>query len=168
MAGIDKTTLIKMIFNDRELCHEFFTRLWIYVSRTMNRKQLFMDIISKFTKVTSGYKDTKEEELAERIQDFLKEEKYFIVVDNVGRTEDWDYLRTAFPNNQKGSRILVTTRILEVANHVDSKNAPHKFPISCSISNRTSNNFCLEIDLLVDCRRIYSFFFIPLEYGGRW
>ncbi|XP_019160267.1 PREDICTED: putative late blight resistance protein homolog R1B-14 [Ipomoea nil] len=125
-AGIGKTTLMKMIFNDRELRHEFFTRLWIYVSMTVNRKQIFMDIISNFTKETSGYKDMKEEQLAERIQDFLMEGKYFIVVDDLWRTEDWDYLRTAFPNNQKGSRILVTTRVLEVANHVDSKNAPYK------------------------------------------
>nr|GMD27736.1 putative late blight resistance protein homolog R1B-14 [Ipomoea batatas] len=45
MAGLGKTTLTKMVFNDTDIQYEFFTRLWVYVSRTMNRRQIFMDII---------------------------------------------------------------------------------------------------------------------------
>ncbi|XP_031122634.1 putative late blight resistance protein homolog R1A-10 [Ipomoea triloba] len=126
MAGLGKTTLTNMVFNDRELHYGSFTRLWLHVSRNMNRRRIFMDIISEFTKELSAYNEMRDEQLAQRIKEFLKDGMYFIVLDDVWKTTDWDHLKIAFPNNQKGSRILVTTRNLEVANHVDSKNAPHK------------------------------------------
>ncbi|KAL6627694.1 hypothetical protein ACP70R_031420 [Stipagrostis hirtigluma subsp. patula] len=40
---------------------------------------------------------------------------YFIVLDDLWTTEDWVSLKVAFPDNDKQSRILITTRILHVA-----------------------------------------------------
>nr|GLL32156.1 putative late blight resistance protein homolog R1B-14 [Ipomoea trifida] len=126
MAGLGKTTLTKMVFKDRDLQFEFFTRLWVYVSRTFNRKQIFLDILSNFTKKTKEYHDMSDESLAERIREFLGGGKYFIVMDDVWSVRDWDCLKIAFPSNAKGSRVLVTTRHEKVALHVDSASNPHQ------------------------------------------
>nr|GMD24908.1 putative late blight resistance protein homolog R1B-14 [Ipomoea batatas] len=125
MAGLGKTTLTKMVFNDTDIQYEFFTRLWVYVSRTMNRRQIFMDIISRFTKQIDVFKNVSEELLAESIKEYLKGGKYFIVMDDVWHKRDWDLLKIAFPNNLNGSRVLVTTRDTGVAKHADSYAKPH-------------------------------------------
>ncbi|XP_031100811.1 putative late blight resistance protein homolog R1B-14 [Ipomoea triloba] len=125
MAGLGKTTLTKMVFKDSDLQYDFFTRLWVYVSRTFNRKQIFLDILSNFTKKTNKFHDMSEENLAEKIQEFLEGGKYFIVMDDVWSVKDWECLKIAFPNNMKGSRVLVTTRHEKVALHVDSDGNPH-------------------------------------------
>ncbi|XP_019164696.1 PREDICTED: putative late blight resistance protein homolog R1B-14 [Ipomoea nil] len=126
MAGLGKTTLTKMVFKDRDLQYEFFTRLWVYVSRTINRKQIFLDILSNFTKNTKEFLNLNEEKLAAKINEYLEGGKYFIVLDDVWTENAWDCLRIAFPNNNKGSRVLVTTRHHNVASRVDSTGNPHK------------------------------------------
>ncbi|XP_019164695.1 PREDICTED: putative late blight resistance protein homolog R1A-3 [Ipomoea nil] len=126
MAGLGKTTLAKMVFKDRDLQFEFFNRLWVYVSRTFNRKQIFLDILSNFTKKTKEFHDMSEESIAVRIQEFLVGGKYFIVMDSVWLVNDWECLKIAFPNNSKGSRVLMTTRFENVALHVDSTSNPHQ------------------------------------------
>lgn len=126
MAGLGKTTLTKMVFKDRDLQYEFFTRLWVYVSKTFNRKQIFLDILSNFTKKTKDFHDMTDENLAEKIKEFLGDGKYFIVMDDIWTVQDWECLKIAFSNNKKGSRVLVTTRHEKVASHIDSFGNPHK------------------------------------------
>nr|GMD27738.1 putative late blight resistance protein homolog R1B-14 [Ipomoea batatas] len=40
MGGLGKTTLMKMVFNDSEIHYDFFPRIWVYVSRSMNRREI--------------------------------------------------------------------------------------------------------------------------------
>ncbi|XP_031104475.1 putative late blight resistance protein homolog R1A-10 [Ipomoea triloba] len=125
MSGLGKTTLIKKVFEDSEIEYEFFPRLWVYVSRSMNRREIFMDIIRQFTKQTNDYKNMSEEELGERIKEFLKDEKYLIAMDDVWCKEDLELLKIVFPNSKNGSRVLITTRDFGVARDVDSYGKPH-------------------------------------------
>lgn len=125
MAGLGKTTLIRLVFKDRDLQHEFLTRLWIYVSKTFNRKQIFLHILSNFTKQTKDFQGMSEQQLADKIREFLEGGKYMVVMDDVCVKEDWDSLKVMFPNNMKGSRVLVSTQNEQVALHVDSTKKPH-------------------------------------------
>ncbi|XP_031101753.1 uncharacterized protein LOC116005647, partial [Ipomoea triloba] len=43
------------------------------------------------------------------ICELLKDEKYFVVLDDVRKKEDWDSFKVVFPTNLKGSRVLVTS-----------------------------------------------------------
>ncbi|XP_019164698.1 PREDICTED: disease resistance protein RPP8-like [Ipomoea nil] len=124
MAGIGKTTLSKVIFDDYEIQYEFFTCLWVCVSKMMNLKQIFLDILSNFTKNTKEFQGMLEEKLADKIKEYLENGKYFIVVDDVCTERDWDCLQIAFPNNNKGSRVLLTTRVHDVASHASSTGNP--------------------------------------------
>ena len=43
-------------------------------------------------------------------------------MDDIWKTEVWNEVSTAFPKNLNGSRILITSRIKEVALHASSHN----------------------------------------------
>jgi disease resistance protein RPM1 len=42
--------------------------------------------------------------------------RYFIVIDDVWKEQDYNLIKTALPDNNNGSRIIATTRIAGVAN----------------------------------------------------
>nr|GMD19733.1 putative late blight resistance protein homolog R1B-8 [Ipomoea batatas] len=127
MIGVGKTTFVKMLFSDAELQYEFFTRIWVYVSRDCSRRQILYNILNIFTRTSNDdFHKMSDEDLVERIKKYLEGGKYLIVLDDVWTKEDWEQLKIVFPKNQKGSRILVTTRYQNVASHIDSTGIPHE------------------------------------------
>ncbi|KAL0356099.1 UNVERIFIED_CONTAM: putative disease resistance RPP8-like protein 2 [Sesamum radiatum] len=59
-------------------------------------------------------------ELGQKFCQNLFGRRYLIVVDDVWSTNVWDGLKAFFPNNRNGSRVLVTTRLLDVARSLAS------------------------------------------------
>ena len=57
----------------------------------------------------------KEDDLAEEFRKFLNEKSYLIVVNDLSTMDEWDQIRTCFPTNKKGSRLLVCTEHVKVA-----------------------------------------------------
>ncbi|WMV28170.1 hypothetical protein MTR67_021555 [Solanum verrucosum] len=124
MPGLGKTTLAYKIYKDPKVEYEFFTRVWVYVSQTFKRREIFLNIISKFTRNNKQYHDTPEDDLANEVKELLgKGGKYLIVLDDVWTMEAWDRIKIAFPNNGKRNRVLMTTRQSHVAKHCNDK--PH-------------------------------------------
>ncbi|XP_042495041.1 disease resistance protein RPM1-like [Macadamia integrifolia] len=64
--------------------------------------------------------------LQNRLYEFLRDERYLIVIDDVVSTKVWNDLKEAFPNGQNGSRIMLTTRDAEVACLANSDGIPHR------------------------------------------
>lgn len=58
-----------------------------------------------------------EDQLGERLHKFLSGMRYLIALDDVWCTEVWDKLKFFLPDNNNRSRILVTTRLSNVAIH---------------------------------------------------
>nr|XP_023902034.1 disease resistance protein RPP13-like [Quercus suber] len=73
-----------------------------------------------------GWEDMDDDELKTVLLKCLKDKKYLLVMDDVWTTELWNEVSTAFPNDLNGSRLLITSRIKEVALH--SKSAPYELP----------------------------------------
>ncbi|XP_031100867.1 putative late blight resistance protein homolog R1A-3 [Ipomoea triloba] len=126
MAGLGKTTLTQMVFRDLDIEYEFVGRFWVYVSRTCNRKQIFLNILRNFTKKTEDLHNMSEEHLADKIRESLRDIKYLVVIDDIWTVQDWECLKIAFAKNGKGSRVLVTTQNARVASHIDSNGSPHQ------------------------------------------
>ncbi|XP_047261108.1 putative late blight resistance protein homolog R1A-3 [Capsicum annuum] len=63
-----------------------------------------------------------EAELANMLQKSLKGKRYLIVLDDIWKSEAWDAVRICFPSENKGSRILLTTRNTEVARCAGTEN----------------------------------------------
>ncbi|CAM0908053.1 unnamed protein product [Alopecurus aequalis] len=55
------------------------------------------------------------EALASKLQELLIDTRYLIVVDDVWTIAAWESIQSKLPENNQGSRIIVTTRILSVA-----------------------------------------------------
>ncbi|KAF6161133.1 hypothetical protein GIB67_007774 [Kingdonia uniflora] len=59
------------------------------------------------------------EELKEIVREFLNGKKYLVVMDDVWTSDVWKVLKASLPDTKNGSRIVITTRIMEVTLHVD-------------------------------------------------
>ncbi|XP_037423683.1 disease resistance protein RPM1-like [Triticum dicoccoides] len=119
MGGLGKTTIARKVY---ESMKNFSCYAWITVSQSFVRmdllklmiKELFGDEALK--KQLDG-KVVREEYLASYLRKELLEKRYFVVLDDLWNIDDWKWIKTiAFPtNNNKGSRIVVTTRDVGLA-----------------------------------------------------
>ncbi|XP_031113792.1 probable disease resistance RPP8-like protein 4 isoform X2 [Ipomoea triloba] len=115
MGGIGKTTLAKKIYEHPSITSHFDKRAWTVASQHHSQRQMLLDLLgSKDNNADSG----SNEDLALRLYQSLKHQRYLVVMDDVWSAEAWDALKTCFPNDGYGSRVLLTTRIGEVANHI--------------------------------------------------
>ncbi|GMN55288.1 hypothetical protein TIFTF001_024415 [Ficus carica] len=121
MGGLGKTTLVSQVYQDAEVKQCFRHRAWITVSQSFNLHRLLVQIIEQLLKGIGQQipRETQSKDiisLKEDIIAFLGDKKYLIVLDDLWSVESWDYFKNAFPaNNDHGSRLMVTTRIVEVA-----------------------------------------------------
>ncbi|XP_049396821.1 putative late blight resistance protein homolog R1A-3 [Solanum stenotomum] len=109
MPGLGKTTLANKVFKSRA-GYAFDNRIWVYVSQSYTQRDLFLNIISQFTRNTEQYRYVTEEALAEVIREHLLPGKYLIVLDDVWTWEPLDDVKIALPNKMRGSKVLFTTR----------------------------------------------------------
>ncbi|XP_057808870.1 putative late blight resistance protein homolog R1A-10 [Salvia miltiorrhiza] len=116
MAGIGKTTLAKEIFDDPLILSHFDCCAWAKVGRKCELNEIPRSILAQ---VDKAFREGDDEQMINQyLYEFLKDKRYLIVLDDVWETEVWEYLRNYFPNSDDGrSRILITTRLREVADH---------------------------------------------------
>ncbi|KAH0716883.1 hypothetical protein KY285_012914 [Solanum tuberosum] len=65
---------------------------------------------------------TDEAELADMLHKSLHGKRYLIVMDDIWSSKVWDDVRRCFPSQNKGSRIMLTTRNNEVACYANTEN----------------------------------------------
>jgi hypothetical protein len=51
----------------------------------------------------------------EEFDGFVNKKRYLIVINDLSTIEEWDRVKRCFPNNNMGSRIIVSTPQVEVA-----------------------------------------------------
>ncbi|XP_059436078.1 putative disease resistance RPP13-like protein 3 [Corylus avellana] len=134
MGGLGKTTLAKKIYNNVGVKRHFECRAWVYVSQDFRIKELLLKILKQMKilelqrileeelgiKISDLWRTLEGmgvEKLKEHLFKCLQGKSYLIVMDDIWKTELWDEARTAFPDDRNGSRILITSRIKEVASH---------------------------------------------------
>ncbi|XP_043692766.1 putative disease resistance protein RGA4 [Telopea speciosissima] len=109
IGGLGKTTLAQLVYNDGLVVKYFDKRVWIHVSRDFDDKKILTDI-------------TK----SRILKDALTGKRFLLVLDDVWNddSEQWDMLKTSLKIGARGNKIIVTTRIVEVASIVGTI-APH-------------------------------------------
>ncbi|KAI5670265.1 hypothetical protein M9H77_10629 [Catharanthus roseus] len=122
MPGAGKTTLARKVYALVQHDH-FHRRAWCTVSQTLNNKRMFLDIL-KGIGVTDDLSNKKEEDLAEKVYKSLKGQKYLIVLDDIWDVRAWDVLKLSFPDDNVGSRIIITSRIHDLVSKVKSECVP--------------------------------------------
>ncbi|KAG8388712.1 hypothetical protein BUALT_Bualt02G0153900 [Buddleja alternifolia] len=124
MPGLGKTTLAWMIYRDPRIRYEFPTLIWVYVSQEFNRKELFLNIMKKFTKQDMSRKD--EQELIEILRGYLEAGKFLLFMDDVWTTDAWDLIKPILPKGNGSSKVLITSRHKEVGSHANLERNPHQ------------------------------------------
>ena len=124
MPGIGKTTLAMKVYNDPLVAYHFHIRAWITISQEYIKRGLLCGLLSSVMHHRNGVNQMSDEELAQRLYKSLKGRRYFIVMDDIWDRSVWFDLKTCFPNDNNGSRIMFTSRHEDVALLAKSSRPP--------------------------------------------
>ncbi|KAM0863378.1 hypothetical protein ACQ4PT_044628 [Festuca glaucescens] len=116
IGGLGKTTLAKVVH--KGLQEKFMLKAFISVGQRPDVKKVLRDIFHQLDK--EGYKISDaptldEKQLIEELQTLLENTRYFIVIDDIWDIDSWEIIRCALKDSNCGSRIITTTRSLDVA-----------------------------------------------------
>ncbi|XP_024995368.1 putative late blight resistance protein homolog R1A-10 [Cynara cardunculus var. scolymus] len=125
MGGLGKTTLAKRAYNDPYVAYHFYDHVWITVSQTYQKNDLLLRICSSLSLTITNEAAMNTGKLREMVYKRLKGKRYLIVIDDIWGVEAWDDIKICFSNDNNGSRILVTSRLVEVALHIKPDSSPH-------------------------------------------
>ncbi|KAK3435282.1 hypothetical protein EUGRSUZ_D02629, partial [Eucalyptus grandis] len=149
MGGLGKTTLVKQVYDDPAVKKRFTVRAWVTLSPSSRTDELLSDMLrqvaSSITKtLPSGAETSKSSCVRMMIKDFLRERrlKYLIVLDDVWDMNKWDAVKCAIPNNNNGSRIMVTTRKSDLASASGTGCAGKVYNMKPLSSEQSHELFC--------------------------
>ncbi|KAJ9552089.1 hypothetical protein OSB04_016134 [Centaurea solstitialis] len=116
MGGLGKTTLATKVFSDRFIVYHFHIRAWVLVSQSYSKKDLLISLLTSISKLApEKINKLRIDKISELLYKSLKGKRYFIVIDDVWSAKAWDDLKMYFPNDNTRSRVLLTTRLSEIA-----------------------------------------------------
>ncbi|XP_057780173.1 putative late blight resistance protein homolog R1A-10 [Salvia miltiorrhiza] len=87
----------------------FDIRAWATVSQQYSAHEIFSKLLSSIGQSGS------ENDLGLQLHQTLCGRRYLIVLDDIWSVKAWDEVRRCFPDNGNGSRIVLTTRLSDVA-----------------------------------------------------
>ncbi|XP_023766729.1 late blight resistance protein R1-A isoform X1 [Lactuca sativa] len=125
MGGIGKTTLANKVFTDPYVVYHFHVRGWVTVSQTYDKRDLLIQVLSSIDDQLELEKAT-DCQLRAMLHKHLMGKRYLIVIDDIWSIEAWDKSQLFFPDDNTGSRILLTSRLTEVASHAKSHGLIHQ------------------------------------------
>jgi hypothetical protein len=129
MGGLGKTTLARKIYNNLLVMRHFNCHVWVCVSQDFRIRELLLQILKELG-LGMGVEDMSEKseyELKEILFRSLQGRRFLVVMDDIWRAEVWDEVKSMFPDNSNGSRILITSRNKEVALYA-SQTPPYYLP----------------------------------------
>ncbi|KAL3499068.1 hypothetical protein ACH5RR_041800 [Cinchona calisaya] len=127
MSGLGKTTLAKIVYNDSSITYHFHIRSWCCVSQLYSKKDLLLQILHCITgkHCNTNLKEMNEDDLDVQLYRHLKGNRYLIILDDLWGTEAWNLLKNSFPEDANASRVLVTSRLQDLALEIKSNSIPH-------------------------------------------
>jgi len=112
-GGLGKTTLAKEVY--REVRQHFDCTAFVTVSQNPDIVRLLHGVLSQLLRQDPSSHACDVQYQIDRLGEYLREKRYLIVVDDLWDVLHWDIISSSFPRNDKHSRVIVTTRIKEVA-----------------------------------------------------
>ncbi|XP_057763628.1 putative late blight resistance protein homolog R1B-16 [Salvia miltiorrhiza] len=113
MGGSGKTTLARTVYEERLIKERFDICAWATISQEYIIREIFAVVFRQFNIEVDD--DLYEDELGEKLYKHLYGRRYLIIMDDMWSIDAWDRVRNYFPDTQNGSRIVVTTRLSDLA-----------------------------------------------------
>ncbi|VAH12771.1 unnamed protein product [Triticum turgidum subsp. durum] len=115
-GGLGKTTLANEVY--RNIQGHFDCHAFVSVSQKPDTKKIIKDLISQVSRKDEFTKDMEswdEKKSIGKLKELLQDKRYLVIIDDIWSISAWRAINCAFPENNSSSRIITTTRILEVA-----------------------------------------------------
>ncbi|KAJ9685150.1 hypothetical protein PVL29_017256 [Vitis rotundifolia] len=115
MGGMGKTTLAGLVYDDKETSKHFALKAWVCVSDQFHVETITRAVLRD---IAPGNNDSLDfHQIQRKLRDETKGKRFLIVLDDLWneKYDQWDSLRSPLLEGAPGSKILVTTRNLNVA-----------------------------------------------------
>lgn len=121
MGGLGKTTLAKKVYNYQTVRRHFDCQAGISVSQSHNIEDLLRCMIKQCCEVKIkspllGMDSMDEESLILSSRNYLQQKRYVVVFDDIQKRDFQEDIKHVLPDNNKASRIIITTCKCEVIN----------------------------------------------------
>ncbi|CAM0144737.1 unnamed protein product [Urochloa decumbens] len=107
-GGSGKTTLANAVY--RQIGGQFDCKAFVSVSQKPTMTTVLNGLLSKLKDNKSPRDTCTVVELIEKLRACLDNKRYLIVVDDLWSVPEWNIISCAFPQNNRRSRIIITTR----------------------------------------------------------
>ncbi|WVZ87973.1 hypothetical protein U9M48_034544 [Paspalum notatum var. saurae] len=110
-GGLGKTTLANAVYEN--LRTQFDCSAFVSVSQTPDIDKILKGMFYQLVKYS-----TLSTNVIDELRELLQEKRYFIIIDDIWEISCWDMIRCALPEGSAEYRIITTTRIFTVAEHI--------------------------------------------------
>ncbi|KAL2532801.1 Disease resistance protein RPP13 [Abeliophyllum distichum] len=124
MGGIGKTTLATNVYNDSCIEYHFHIRAGTKISQVYNVRAILTSLLNSMTDLSHELNLMETQELKMKLYQTLMGNRYLILMDDVWDINAWEEVKSLFPDEHNGSRIIFTTRLSGVA--ADSSSHIHR------------------------------------------
>ncbi|KAH0636689.1 hypothetical protein KY289_036604 [Solanum tuberosum] len=125
MPGLGKTTLAFRVYNDKSIVDHFDVCAWCTVDQERNEKTLLQKIFNQVIGLKERFSENNiDDDVADKLRKKLCGQRYLIVLDDMWDIATLDELTRPFPEFQKESRVILTSRKKEVALHGKCQSDP--------------------------------------------
>ncbi|KAF8753090.1 hypothetical protein HU200_011744 [Digitaria exilis] len=129
----DNTPIVKMAYDYLKRNKKFECYAWVRIMHPFNPTEFLRHIIRQFyidtledaatvqQESTPGAQDLrmlwmmKGDDLVNEFKKYVHTKSYMIVLCDISTVEEWEQIKACLPNNNRGSRLLVSTGVVEVA-----------------------------------------------------
>jgi hypothetical protein len=126
---LGESSVVRRAYDDLKRDNKFECQAWISIAHPFNRIeslqniviQLYVDSLHEAEKSGPGVHDLrrmgamKEGDLIGAFHKYISEKSFLVVFTNLSSNEEWGQIKACFPNNKKGSRLMVCTGKVQVA-----------------------------------------------------
>lgn len=123
-SDVGVASIIRSAYNNEDVKSKFECRAWMRLTHPFNPNDFFASLVRQF--YGESYKDNVKrtgvqvlkhmeapDNLVDEFNRFATDNRYLVVINDESTIEEWDWIKTYFPNN-KGSQIIVSTQQFEV------------------------------------------------------
>uniref|UniRef100_A0A287EHU9 RGH1 n=1 Tax=Hordeum vulgare subsp. vulgare TaxID=112509 RepID=A0A287EHU9_HORVV len=143
-GGLGKTTLVRAVYE--KIKGVFDCRVFVPVGQNPDIKKIFKDILIDLGKSHSDVAMLDERQLINKLHEFLENKRYLIIIDDIWDQNLWKDINIAFSNrNNLGSRLITTTRILNLSESCCSSSDDSIYQMEPLSTDDSRRLFCKRI-----------------------
>ncbi|KAF7007392.1 hypothetical protein CFC21_022336 [Triticum aestivum] len=118
-GGLGKTTLARAVYD--KLSSSSTCRCFVPVGQNPDTKKVLRDILheldkEKYINITASKMDARQ--LIDEVRGFLGNKRYFVVMDDIWDIPTWEVIKCALLDTKSDSRVITTTRNIEVGKRI--------------------------------------------------